>query len=95
MKAWQTGLELVVKSWFNSRVARFREIQSHSSIKKSCLISNQQYHRRRCKKMISREKRFYEIARSFIVEIDSYMEVIIVLGYAKREHLGAIERLNE
>jgi hypothetical protein len=51
MKAWQTGLELVVK------IAGFREIQSRSSIKKSCLISNQQYRIRRCKKMISREKK--------------------------------------
>ncbi len=96
MKAWQTGLELVVKiAGLTAELPVSEKYNLIPQLKRAALSVTSNIAEGAARRSSAERKRFYEIARSSVVEIDSCMEVIIVLGYAKREQLEPIECLIE
>ena len=47
------------------------------------------------RKSIKEKKRFYEISRSCLVEVDTQMEICLLLEYVKNENLVELEKHSE
>ena len=96
MKAWQKGIELNIAIFLLcKKLPETEKFNLSSQMRRATLSVTNNIAEGAARKSSLERKRFYEISRSSIVEVDSCLEVALALKYLLKEEIILIENLIE
>lgn len=88
LDVWQRGMELVVNVYsVTERFPRTETFALVSQLRRAAVSVPSNIAEGASRSSAAERRRFYEIARSSLVEIDTQLEIAIKLGYCRRENL--------
>ena len=96
LKAWQLAITLYKEILIIApKLPREEQFNLTSQIKRAALSVSNNIAEGASRKSARERKRFYEIARSSAVEVDSCLEVILVACYLEKSEITVVENLVE
>ena len=96
LKAWQLAITLYKEILIIApKLPREEQFNLISQIKRAALSVSNNIAEGAARKSARERKRFYEIARSSAVEVDSCLEVILVACYLEQSEITVVENLVE
>jgi four helix bundle protein len=96
LKAWQLAITLYKEILLLVRkLPREEQFNLISQIRRSALSVGNNIAEGASRKSARERRRFYEIARSSAVELDSCLEVMLIASYLDRKEISVVENLVE
>lgn len=94
LEAWKLSIELTISIYkLTNLLPRFEVYGLVSQLRRAAVSVPSNIAEGCSRSSINERKRFFEISRSSLVEIDTQLEIALIMGYFKMHQLDQIEEL--